>query len=100
MPLGLPVCSAFSISRSRAAMRSQALAAAATHTREFAPGEEIVRQGTRPTECRVLVSGMAAPNKVLPEGNRQIMTFAVPGDFLDLDGVTLGKMDHSVSALS
>ena len=62
-------------------------------------GQDIVVSGAPPSECHVLLDGMAAPYKLLSDGKRQIVRFAFPGDFLDLDGYVGGTMDHSVAAL-
>ena len=77
----------------------RALGDAVTRTLEFAGGDEIVGQATRPSECHVLLGGMAASSKRLPSGDRQIVKFASPGDFLDLDALTAGRMDYAVTAL-
>ncbi len=64
------------------------------------PSQDIVVSDTRQNNCHVLLGGMAAAYKRLSEGKRQIVRFAMPGDFLDLDGFVGGAMDHSISALS
>ncbi len=38
--------------------------------------------------------------KVLPDGQRQIMAFFVPGDFCDLNVFILDQMDHSIGTIS
>jgi CRP-like cAMP-binding protein len=42
----------------------------------------------------------AAHYKDLPGGSRQITALLLPGDFLDADVTILGRMDHSVSAIT
>jgi CRP-like cAMP-binding protein len=49
-----------------------------------APRTEIVSQDSGDQSYFVLLRGWAACSKLLPDGRRQIINFAVPGDFLDL----------------
>lgn len=67
-------------------------------TRRFAAGEDIVNEGDAPSQCRVLLSGQAFRHRTLPDGRRQIMSFHIPGDVCDVEGLLL-SMDHNVSAL-
>ncbi|MGH6910866.1 MAG: Crp/Fnr family transcriptional regulator [Phenylobacterium sp.] len=67
-------------------------------TRTTAPGEDLVVEGDAPSHCRVLLEGQAFRHKTLPDGRRQIMSFHIPGDVCDLQGLFLG-MDHNVTAL-
>lgn len=62
-------------------------------------GEELVAEGSRPTESCLITSGMAARTIYLMEGQRQITAIHVPGDFVDLHSLYLKTMDHSVAAL-
>jgi CRP-like cAMP-binding protein len=57
-----------------------------------------VVEGDAPSHCRVLLEGQAFRHKTLPDGRRQIMSFHIPGDVCDLQGLFLG-MDHNVTAL-
>lgn len=47
----------------------------------------------------MILSGLAARYKLLPDGNRQIIAFLVPGDLCDAEVFILKEMDHSVYAL-
>lgn len=47
-------------------------------------GQQLVREGANPTECCVLLSGYAFRHKVTQDGKRQILSFHVAGDLLDL----------------
>src|SRR3954468_3789814 len=60
----------------------------------FRAGEDIVHEGSTPTSSSLLVSGLAARTQVLPDGERQICAFHVPGDFVDLHSYLLNEMDH------
>lgn len=61
---------------------------------------DIIREGDRPEQLHLIVSGWAARYKSLPGGARQITAFLIPGDFCDLHGKILGRMDHSIVALT
>lgn len=75
------------------------LEAAVARTFEVDAGHDVIVMGRQRASCHVLLDGMAAPYRLLPDGRRQITRFAVPGDLLDLDGFVGGKMDHSVATL-
>jgi CRP-like cAMP-binding protein len=66
----------------------------------FRPGKTIVRSGTTLTRSALLIEGLVARYKDLAEGQRQIMEVHVPGDFLDLHGFLLKKLDHDIGALT
>ena len=61
---------------------------------------DLIREGDRPDSLHMIVSGWAARYKSLPGGARQITAFLIPGDFCDLHGKVLGRMDHSIIALT
>lgn len=66
---------------------------------QVAAGRQLVREGDRPTECCVLLSGYAFRSKDTQDGKRQILSFHVAGDFLDLQQMKLAEADHAVYAL-
>lgn len=68
--------------------------------RQYAPGEDILREGDHVPDCHVVLSGLASRYKLLPDGGRQIMAFLVPGDLCDAEIFILKEMDHSVAAMS
>jgi CRP-like cAMP-binding protein len=68
--------------------------------RPFQPGEDILSEGDHSPDCHVVLSGLASRYKILPNGERQIMAFLVPGDLCDAEIFILREMDHSVSAIS
>ncbi|WP_425487067.1 Crp/Fnr family transcriptional regulator [Microvirga makkahensis] len=63
-------------------------------------GEDIIREGDRPTESTVLLEGFAARYSLLRNGKRQITGLHVPGDFVDLHSFLVKKMDHAVLAIT
>ncbi|RSV35786.1 Crp/Fnr family transcriptional regulator [Sphingomonas sp. ABOLE] len=60
----------------------------------------IVREGQRPQECCLLIDGYAARSKLSADGGRQIVSFHVAGDMLDLQHLFLERADHSVHAVT
>jgi len=64
------------------------------------PGEDIVSEGDHSNDCHVVVSGLAFRYKVLPDGERQIMAFLLPGDLCDAESFVLKQMDHTVGAMT
>ncbi|MBP0445131.1 Crp/Fnr family transcriptional regulator [Roseomonas sp. SSH11] len=58
----------------------------------------VVRQGDRPDRIHVLLSGFACRYRLLPEGQRQILGFILPGDACNLQ--FFGALDYSVAALT
>ena len=63
-------------------------------------GEDIIREGDRPTESILLLEGFAARYNLLRKGKRQITALHVPGDFVDLHSFLVKKMDHAVLAIT
>lgn len=65
----------------------------------FEADSDVVRDGDRPSECCLVVSGFLCRYKLLPDGKRQIMGFYIPGDIPDLQSLHLTVMDNSISTL-
>jgi CRP-like cAMP-binding protein len=63
-------------------------------------GHHLIREGAAPTDCCLLVDGYACRYKVTAEGGRQIVSFHMRGDILDLQHLLLSKADHSVQAIT
>jgi CRP-like cAMP-binding protein len=61
-------------------------------------GDDIVREGDHTDVVHVLIEGHGYRYKTLPDGKRQIIGYLVPGDFCDLYGFLLDKMDHGMAA--
>ncbi len=76
------------------------LEGATVRTVTFRADEDMVREGDRPADSKLLLEGFAARYKILHSGKRQITNIHVPGDFVDLHSFTLKTMDHSILALS
>jgi CRP-like cAMP-binding protein len=76
------------------------LAAAVDRTLSVQAKQDIVREGERPKQCTVLLSGFVVRYRLIPSGGRQITAVHVPGDFIDLQSFSLKLMDHSLGALT
>ena len=68
--------------------------------RTLEPAAYLVREGEVPENCAILLSGFAYRHKVTGEGERQIMSIHMPGEFLDLQNSLLEVADHNVQALT
>lgn len=63
-------------------------------------GRTIVRAGEDLNYSTLLLDGLIARFKDLRNGQRQITHVHVPGDFADLHGFTLKRLDHALLALT
>ena len=63
-------------------------------------GTHLIREGARVSECCLLASGYAARSKLTREGRRQIVSFHIPGDVLDLQHLLLPRADHNVELIT
>jgi CRP-like cAMP-binding protein len=71
-----------------------------TRSRTLGPGQDIFRDGDRPSQCCLILEGWACRYKLLDEGRRQIFSFHIPGDIPDLQSLHLHTMDHSLGTLT
>ena len=76
-----------------------ALAAAMSDRQGFGPRQVVIAPGTELTRSTLILSGFAIRYKDLPDGRRQISEFHMPGDFVDLHGFLLKKLEHGVMTL-
>lgn len=63
-------------------------------------GTNILLEGTNSALLYTILSGWAFRYKTLPDGRRQILNYALPGDFIGLQGSVSDEMHHSVEALT
>ena len=63
-------------------------------------GDVILTEGESSASLFTVLSGWAFRYKTLEDGRRQILNFALPGDFLGLQVAVFKEMDHSVEALT
>jgi CRP-like cAMP-binding protein len=78
----------------------QALEDATSEVKDFAAKQDIISQGDTPDDVHLLLEGWAGRYKILPEGERQIMAYLIPGDLCDVHVTLFDRMDHSIGALS
>jgi CRP-like cAMP-binding protein len=68
--------------------------------REIGADQDILREGDRPIQCYVVLEGFQCRYKMQRDGERQIMSFHVPGDVPDLQTLFLQVMDHSLGTIT
>jgi len=61
---------------------------------------DLIREGDRPDDVHLLLSGWACRYSLTTRGARQIMAFMIPGDLCDSRIFILEAMDHSIGLLS
>lgn len=76
------------------------LRAAVASTDELPPGRTFVRAGVTLVHSTLIVEGVVARYKDLSEGQRQIQDLHLPGDFTDLHGFLLKRLDHNIATLT
>lgn len=62
-------------------------------------GASLVREGDEVSKCCLLIGGYACRSKLTHE-RRQIVSFHLPGDMLDLQHLFLCKADHNVQTIT
>ena len=60
----------------------------------------LVREGDVPEQCCLLVSGYASRYKNAANGARQIVSFHLRGDLLDIQHLLLARADHSLETIT
>lgn len=63
-------------------------------------GKSFLREGTPSEHLYTVLSGWAFRYKMLDDGRRQILNYALPADMLGLQGTLMREMEHSVEALT
>lgn len=64
------------------------------------PGASFLRQGAGSEHLYTVLSGWAFRYKILGDGRRQILNYALPADMVGLQGALMREMEHSVEALT
>lgn len=82
------------------AEEEQVLRESVGEVRELPAGRVIVRAGTILSESTLLFDGFVCRYMDLADGQRQILEIHVAGDFLDLHGFLLKRIDHNVAAMT
>ena len=73
---------------------------AVAETRHVRADDLIIRAGGPLNSSLLLLDGWLARSKDLADGDRQITQLHVAGDFADLHGFTLKRLDHDVRAIT
>lgn len=73
---------------------------AISQTQDFPAGRVVVRQGVPVNVSTLLVQGLMTRHVDAANGKRQLVAVHVPGDFVDLHGYALKRLDHDVAALT
>jgi CRP-like cAMP-binding protein len=63
-------------------------------------GASFLRQGAACDHLYTVLSGWAFRYKMLDDGRRQILNYALPADMVGLQGTLMREMEHSVEALT
>jgi CRP-like cAMP-binding protein len=63
-------------------------------------GRQLVQEGGRPSDCCLLIDGYACRHKLTLSGARQIVSFHIAGDILDLQHLHFAVADHHVQAIT
>lgn len=62
------------------------------------PGATLLMEGSNSPQLFTVLSGMGTRYKTLEDGNRQVINFLFPGDFIGMQAGIMGEMKHSVDA--
>lgn len=76
------------------------LGASLGNPRTIDAGETFIQEGVELHQSVLLLEGFACRAKELRDGERQIAALHIPGDFVDLHGFTLKRLDHSIQAIT
>lgn len=63
-------------------------------------GNTVLSEGTNSPHLYTLLSGWAFKYKTLEDGRRQVLNFALPGDFIGLQASIFDTIGHSIEALT
>ena len=68
--------------------------------RRLAPQEYLLHQGDQPSTSALVLNGVLARFQELPDGDRQVVSFSLPGEIPDLHSLFIRHMDHSLVAIT
>jgi CRP-like cAMP-binding protein len=63
-------------------------------------GKYLVREHQSETSCCILLSGYACRHKTTFDGRRQIVSFHIPGDILDVQQILFSIADHNIQTIT
>ena len=73
---------------------------ACTKVRDYPAKHDLIREGDAPGPLYFFLEGWGCRYKILPEGDRQLLAFLLPGDFCDMHTNVLDEMDHSIATIT
>jgi CRP-like cAMP-binding protein len=76
-----------------------AIRALPINVRHWEAGRTIVSDGSRPTECCLVIEGFCIRSKTTFSGQRQILSIHIAGEIPDLQSLHLHRMDHDLIAV-
>jgi CRP/FNR family transcriptional regulator len=65
---------------------------------KIASGTTLMMEGSNSPQLYTALRGMGLRYKTLPNGDRQVINFVLPGDFVGLQAGVMREMQHSVEA--
>jgi len=68
--------------------------------RTFVVGRDLIHQGQSDQKAYILNSGWACAYKILQDGQRQIVDFQMPGDFMGFRNILLNMSDLSIEPVT
>jgi len=71
-----------------------------SEVREYRADQVIIRRGQEVNESVLLLDGWIARTKDLADGGRQISELQFSGDFTDMHGFTLKRLDHNLATIT
>jgi CRP-like cAMP-binding protein len=63
-------------------------------------GTTVLLEGAKAPQLYTVLRGMGVRSKALSSGRRQVLNFALPGDFLGLQAAMMAEMTYSVEAVT
>lgn len=66
----------------------------------FEPSSFVIREGDRPADLFILVSGFCIRHKISKDGYRQIVGVSIPGDIINIHNLLLDESDYNVQMLA
>lgn len=82
------------------AEEESAIRALVSEVTEWPKDRTVIRHGQELNQSTLLLDGWMARAKDLPNGQRQIAEINLPGDFVDLHGFTLKRLDHDIMTVT
>jgi CRP-like cAMP-binding protein len=77
-----------------------AIAAIPFHVRTYAAHQDVARERDHPSQCCILLGGVACRYKMVGAGRRQIFSFHFAGDIPDLQSLHIEVMDHNFASIT